>query len=94
VAHGAVNREDNCKREFQLTVVNVIPVSVYNALSYTVECIGAVIRSRPKTRHEMVIADDAATDGSAHHLKTIRNIKLPVQPSNVGFLANTSGPKS
>jgi GT2 family glycosyltransferase len=36
----------------------------------------------------LVIADDASTDGSAHHLKTIRNIRLLTQPSNVGFLAN------
>jgi GT2 family glycosyltransferase len=65
-----------------------ILIPVYNALSYTVECIGAVIRSRPKTRYDMVIADDASTDGSAQHLMTVRNIKLLVQPSNVGFLAN------
>ena len=65
-----------------------ILIPVYNELSYTVECIAAIVRSSPRTSYEVVIADDASTDRSVHLLKKVKNIRIATQASNVGFLAN------
>ena len=75
---------------FRRPHVSII-VPIYNGLAYTVECIGALLCSKPQTSYELVVADDASTDGSIELLRKIRNIKIVTQPKNVGFLANCNG---
>jgi O-antigen biosynthesis protein len=65
-----------------------ILVPIYNELRYTLECISSIVRAPPRTKYVLLIADDGSTDGSLARLKKIKNLKLIVQPSNVGFLAN------
>jgi O-antigen biosynthesis protein len=65
-----------------------ILIPVFNEFSHTVECIAAIIRSKPKVSYEVVIADDASTDDSMLMLKNIKNLVIVRQQTNLGFLEN------
>ncbi len=65
-----------------------ILVPIFNEVAYTIECLAAIIASRPKARFEVVVADDASTDQSIGLLSKIRNLKIVRQQINVGFLEN------
>ncbi len=65
-----------------------ILVPFFNEVSYTVECLGAIIASKPRVSFEVILADDASSDPSLHLLAKIANLKIVRQESNVGFLEN------
>jgi Glycosyl transferase family 2 len=65
-----------------------ILVPVFNEIAYTVECLAAIVASRPKASFEVVVADDASTDPPIELLSKIRNLRIVRQEANVGFLAN------
>ena len=67
-----------------------ILVPVYNELGYTVECIGSIPRSRPKVSYELIVADDASPDPAIARLGTIKNLRYVAQPTNLGFLENST----
>lgn len=67
--------------------VSVI-VPIYNQVSTTLECLASIARTQTALSYEVIVADDASSDGSTEILSGISNVKLVIQPSNVGFLLN------
>lgn len=65
-----------------------ILVPVYDELSFTVECITSIDRSKGTQRIEVVIADDASPDPAIDSIRKIEGLVYARQPSNVGFLRN------
>src|SRR5204863_9766704 len=57
-------------------------------LSYTVECLASILRSKPQVSYEVILADDASTDKAIQTLRHVKNVKFLRQPNNVGFLKN------
>ena len=67
--------------------VSVI-VPVYNELATTLECLLSLQRAETECTFEVIVADDASTDGTAACLAHVRHLRLVSQPQNLGFLRN------
>ncbi|TYZ28984.1 glycosyltransferase family 2 protein [Selenomonas caprae] len=59
----------------------------YNTLSYTQFCIESIRAYTRKNSYEIIVVDNASTDGSLEWLKEQHEIKLIANPENVGFPA-------
>ena len=59
----------------------------YNTLSYTQFCIESIRAYTRKNSYEIIVVDNASTDGSLEWLKEQRDIKLIANTENVGFPA-------
>ncbi len=55
----------------------------YNGLKDIRLCLDSIIRNTPE-RHEVIVFDNASTDGSQEYLNTLRNITLVESPTNLG----------
>lgn len=64
-------------------------VPAYNHRKYTVECLASVARSADAAIPcEVIVADDASTDGTAELLASVPNLRIVRGETNVGFLRN------
>lgn len=74
--------------------VTIIIVN-YNTEDLIVDCIESIIKSKPKLEYEIIVIDNASTDGSLPLLKRMKDkfrIKLTENDRNVGFAkANNQG---
>lgn len=64
-----------------------IVVLSYNALQYTKECIESIRSTCPQSAYEMIVIDNASSDGSVQWLKDQQDIILHCNEENVGFPA-------
>ncbi len=72
--------------------LSIIIVS-FNTKKLTTECVGSIIKSKPKVSYELIVVDNGSTDGSAAALRQLR-LKLIENKDNVGFAkANNQGIK-
>ena len=63
-----------------------IIIPVFNQLSFTRNCLEALNKHTPEELYEMVIVDNASSDGTAEYLsKFNRDIKLITNKENLGF---------
>lgn len=74
--------------------VSVIIVS-YNTKDYTLSCVDSVLNSKTKKRIEVIVVDNASSDGTINSLfKLGKKIKLIKNKENLGFAkANNQGIK-
>jgi len=67
--------------------VSVI-VPVFNDLATTIECLLSLSATTDDVAFEVIVANDASTDGTQEILSRVRNLRLVNQPENLGFLRN------
>lgn len=77
---------DNIKQNFTITVnkVSFIILS-YNLLDYTRDCIESIRTHVPESAREIVVVDNASTDGSVAWLREQTDIILIENTQNMGF---------
>ncbi|MFA6216008.1 MAG: glycosyltransferase family 2 protein [Patescibacteria group bacterium] len=70
----------------------LIVISVYNGADYLGDCLSSLAKiTHPKDSFEILVIDDASTDGSAEYLKNNwAEIKLIVNEKNIGFAAGNN----
>lgn len=78
--------KNKCKVDVSIILVN------YNTKEYTLNCIKSVIEHSQKTSFEIIVVDNASTDGSIEILREENNVVLIENSSNLGFgRANNEG---
>jgi GT2 family glycosyltransferase len=65
-----------------------IVIPVFGQLGHTLSCLDSLRSLVTKIPFEIIIVDDASTDGSAKHLSALRDVVLLLQPINQGFIAS------
>jgi GT2 family glycosyltransferase len=65
-----------------------IVIPVFGQLGHTLSCLDSLRSHVTKIPFEIIIVDDASTDGSAKHLSALRDVVLLLQPINQGFIAS------
>lgn len=69
------------------TVSVIIPV--YNNVAFTRQCIESIFRVREQARFEVIVVDDASTDGTREYLSSLgAKVRTVSNPSNLGFAAS------
>lgn len=88
---------DEAERENIFTVIDelikegiyVRPASFvilsYNTKEFTATCIESIRKTVPESAREIIVVDNASTDGSVEYLKKQTDIKLILNQENVGF---------
>lgn len=66
-------------------MVSII-IPVYGKLEYTLACLHSIAENLPRISFEVLVLDDRSPDNSADELTKVNNIKVIVNPSNLGFL--------
>jgi|GEM_PF-204877 len=63
-----------------------IVIPVFNKVEYTTKCIEAIRRNTPTELYELVIVDNASTDGTKNFLSQLKeSIRIIFNSANVGF---------
>lgn len=76
----------NLKCQNTITVNNVSFIILsYNTLEYTMNCIESIRKNSPESCREIVIVDNASTDGSVEWLRRQNDIVLYENIENCGF---------
>lgn len=76
------------RREYGVKVPKTaIVVLSYNLLEYTKQCIESIRSNTPESAREIIVVDNASTDGSVQWLKVQNDIKLIENEHNMGFPA-------
>ncbi|HVU71347.1 MAG TPA: glycosyltransferase, partial [Mycobacteriales bacterium] len=74
---------------FEVAVSNVpvasIVIPVHNALELTQRCLGFIANDPALTPFEVIVVDDASTDGTAEWLATVKGVKVITNESNLGY---------
>ncbi|MCM1542070.1 MAG: methyltransferase domain-containing protein [Blautia sp.] len=72
--------------EYGVSVPRVaVVVLSYNLLDMTRDCVKSIRQTVPETAREIIVVDNASTDGSAAWLKAQGDIKLRCNRENAGF---------
>ena len=88
-----------CKAQEELKKINAMQKAVtsaavkktsiiilsYNTLDMTKNCIESIEKSTNKEDYEIVIVDNASTDGSVEYLKSLEGVKVIFNQENKGF---------
>src|SRR4030095_5919533 len=83
--HLAAHRADRPVTSVSIIIVN------YNARRHLEDCLTSLADAPPATPHEIVVVDNASTDGSAATVKERwPRVKVIEQPANVGFAAGNN----
>lgn len=70
-----------------------IIIPTYNQLDYTIKCIESVLKHTSNT-FEIIVVDNASTDGTLLYLETVPDIKIVKNNENLGYAkANNQGLK-
>lgn len=77
-----VLKEDGMIKEKSLTSIIIIS---YNGLEYTRLCLESIRRHTTQGNYEIIVIDNASTDGSAEYLQKQKDIRLILNSENVGF---------
>lgn len=76
------------RREYGVSVPKAaIVVLSYNLLEYTKQCIESIRSNTPESAREIIVVDNASTDGSVQWLSVQKDIKLIENEHNMGFPA-------
>ncbi len=67
-----------------------ILIPTYGNFKYTVECLVSIERCGSSLASEVIIADDASTDGTADRLARVPNLRVLSAAQNQGFLRNVN----
>ena len=67
-----------------------ILVPAWNNLKYTVECLSAIAGAAIRVEHEVIVVDNASSDGSAARLAGVPNLRVLEASENVHFLRNVN----
>ena len=65
-----------------------IVVPVHNQLHYTAACLHSVITATNSASFEIIVVDDASSDGTRRWLKRCRGLKVLTNRSNLGFIGS------
>jgi len=70
------------------TVTILVPA--FNHVATTLECLSSIADNADPDgpTFEVIVANDASTDGSADLLASVTNLRIVTQPTNLGFLLN------
>ncbi|NNL95266.1 MAG: glycosyltransferase, partial [Xanthomonadales bacterium] len=66
-------------------LVSII-IPVFNQWVYTAACLRSLAEARCYTRFEVIVVDDASSDGSHEHLKQVEGVKTIRNEHNAGFI--------
>ncbi len=69
----------------EMPLVSVI-IPSHGQVGYTLRCLASIAANRPLASMEVIVVDDATTDGSTECLADIQGIRLIINPKNLGFL--------
>ena len=73
-----------------MTTLSIIIVS-YNAKKHLEDCLESLTSAPPSTPHDIVVVDNASTDGSVAAARSRwPNISVIAQPANIGFAAGNN----
>nr|WP_240956429.1 glycosyltransferase [Wenzhouxiangella sp. XN79A] len=61
-------------------------IPVYNQLHFTAACLHSVVHARNEVPFEVIVIDDASSDGTARWLKRCTGIRWMSNPENLGFI--------
>jgi GT2 family glycosyltransferase len=61
-------------------------IPVYEKVEYTLECLKSIADHPPKVPFEVIVMDDRSPDGSASILQQVKNLRVVLNPQNLGFL--------
>jgi GT2 family glycosyltransferase len=61
-------------------------IPVFNHLEFTLWCLHAIVSAAPRATFEIVVVDDASTDGTAEALARIPAVRVVRSPANQGFV--------
>lgn len=67
-------------------VTVIIPT--HGKLAWTLGCLRSIAAQPPAVPIEVLVVDDASTDGSAETLKQVRGLRLLVNDENLGFIGS------
>jgi len=70
---------------FQNPEVSVL-IPVYGKVEYTLACLKSIAANLPRVSFEVLILDDCSPDDSVAQLQSIENLRVSVNPTNLGFL--------
>ena len=62
-----------------------IIVLTYNQLEYTKQCLASLQKYTEKDSYELIVIDNASTDGTREWLQQQKNLKLLLNDENIGF---------
>lgn len=87
----AVVIEEFCQKLTAENQIHVKPVSIiilsYNGLKMTQECIKTIFENCPPESFELIVVDNASTDGCAEWLSSLTGVKVLLNRENRGFPA-------
>ncbi|MGI8426579.1 MAG: glycosyltransferase [Actinomycetota bacterium] len=75
--------------EYPYPEVSII-VAAHNQYQRTFDCLVSVIRNTRNVAYEVIVVDDASTDGTHKNLRQVENLRLISNASNIGFLRSTN----
>lgn len=76
----------NCETSGNCNVnKTAIVILSYNTLKMTKECIESIRKNNPASAYELIVVDNASTDGSVEWLSQQADIRLLCNHENVGF---------
>lgn len=82
---GEIQPESIAFLEHDAPIVSIL-IPVYGKVEYTLACLKSIADNLPKTSFEVLVLDDRSPDDSVQLLQKIRNLKVIVNPQNLGFL--------
>lgn len=68
-----------------------ILIPVHNQLRHTLACIESLVLWPPTRRFEILVGDDASTDGTSEILQDIGHVRVVRNPEAGGFILNCNG---
>lgn len=61
-------------------------IPVYGKVEYTLACLKSISENLPIASFEVIVLDDLSPDGSVNLLKHVENLRVVINPENLGFL--------
>ena len=92
VGETSIPQADRVASPLSLPVVDQprisIVVPVHNQLHYTAACLHSVFAATNTTTYELIVVDDASSDGTRRWLKRCRGLKVLTNRNNLGFIGS------
>lgn len=66
-----------------------IIIPTYNKINYLRECIESIQTYTPQP-YELIIIDNASTDGTDRYLRSLRGVRYRINPGNLGFAGSVN----
>lgn len=82
---GEVQPESIVLPYFSEPVVSIL-IPVYGKVEYTLMCLKSIADNLPKVQFEVLVMDDRSPDDSVQLLNHVENLRVIVNPQNLGFV--------